>query len=311
MPELGRRAFVAGCAGAWLATRPQLAQGQPRSPELEAQDLKLEGDPRIARRARLLVPRHPPPGPLRLLVLLHGLGETGNPPLALRAWSELYGLVTSYDRLRQPPLARTLEREAYLTDERCADLNASLAARPFAGFACVGPVTPNPSRVGPAPVTLDRYADWLEDVLLPAVRERAPIATAPWGIGLDGCSLGGYVGIEVFLRKPELFGSFGMVQGAFGVARAAGYAQRLAATLDRVGPRPIHLESSSGDPYRRANEALSRELERLGVPHTLRVPPGPHNQPWLREIGTAEMLLWHDRQLLARPPTPPGNRSSP
>jgi len=237
-----------------------------------------------------------------LLVLLHGLGETGNPQLGLRAWSELYGLVSSYERLRHPPLQRGLEQQRYLTEERKAALNASLAKRPFVGFACVAPVTPNPHRVGPAPQTLDRYADWIESVLIPAVRSRASIAAAPWGIGLDGCSLGGYVGIELLLRKPHLFGTFGMVQGAFGMARAERYAHRLARALDSTGARPLHLESSSEDPYRQANERLSRHLTQLGIPHTLCVPPGPHDQPWLREIGTLEMLLWHDRQLLALRP---------
>ena len=297
MTSLDRRAFVAGCASAAIASAGGSARGQADSSALELHDLELDGDPRIARHARLLRPKHTP-GPLRLLVLLHGLGETGNPALGLRAWSELYGLVSSYERLRSPPLERTLERQRYLTDQRRDELNASLAARPFEGFACICPVTPNPHRVGPAPVTLDRYADWVESVLLTAVRQRVPIADAPWGIGLDGCSLGGYVAIELFLRKPELFGSLGMVQGAFGAARVTSYANRLAATLDRAGARSIHLESSSADPYRRANEALSHRLTALGIPHTLRIPPGPHDQPWLREIGTAEMLVWHDRALL-------------
>jgi hypothetical protein len=88
------------------------------------------------------------------------------------------------------------------------------------------------------------------------------------------------------------------VQGAFSVAGANRYAQRIADAFARVGPRPVHLESSSGDPYRKPNEALSRRLHALGVPNTLRIPPGPHNQPWLREIGTLEMLLWHDRHLV-------------
>jgi hypothetical protein len=297
--ELNRREFLGGCASAALVSVTRTARAQSAATELETHDLELEGDRRIAQRARLLLPKHATE-PLRLLVLLHGLGETGNPPLALRAWSELYGLVSSYERLRHPPLERTLERQRYLTDERHAEVNAGLVARPFAGFACVAPVTPNPHRIGPAPQTLDRYADWIEHTLLPAVRQRARIATAPWGIGLDGCSLGGYVGIEVFLRKPHLFGTFGMVQGAFGAARAHGYADRLARTLDRAGPRPLHLESSSEDPFRRANEMLSKRLAEIGIPHTLRIPPGPHNQPWLREIGTAEMLLWHDRHLLQR-----------
>ena len=41
----------------------------------------------------------------------------------------------------------------------------------------------------------------------------------------------------------------------------------------------------------------AKALGELGVDSELVVIPGPHNQPWLREIGTLEMLLWHDRHL--------------
>jgi enterochelin esterase-like enzyme len=161
-------------------------------------------------------------------------------------------------------------------------------------LAC--PVTPNPYRAGGARA-IARYADWIEEVLLPAVRERAPMAAGPEGTGLDGCSLGGYVAVEVFLRKPELFATLGSVQGALNTASAVRYADGIARAIERVGARPLHLETSSDDPYRRANEALSRALRERGVPNELRVPPGPHDQPWLREVGTLELLLWHERQL--------------
>ena len=37
-------------------------------------------------------------------------------------------------------------------------------------------------------------------------------------------------------------------------------------------------------------------LENLGrFAATYRVIPGPHDQPWLREAGTIETLLWLDR----------------
>jgi len=270
----------------------------PQSDDLEQHDLRLNGDAELARRALVLVPKQRPAGAeLPLLILLHGLGETGNELLGIHAWAERYGLVRAHERLLRPPVARELGGPRYLADGRIAQLNASLDSRPFRGVVLACPVTPNPYRLQPAPRTLDRYAQWLHEVLIPAVRRVAPVRTDRSGVGLDGCSLGGYVGLEVFLRRPWLFGTFGTVQGAYGVSRAPDYAARIAAAIQRVGPTPIHLETSSGDPYRRAQEALSRELRDRGVPHTLRVPPGPHNQPWLREVGTLEMLLWHSRQL--------------
>jgi predicted esterase len=291
----------AGCA-CLAAVGPRVAAADtPPSDDLDQHDLVVGGDPRLARRALVLVPKHLKPGDeLPLLILLHGLGETGNELLGIHAWGERYGLVRAYERLRRPPVTRTRPRRPYLTDARIQQLGVSLANRPFRGLILACPVTPNPYRLLPAERTLDRYAEWIEGSLIPAVRRVAPVMSGPHACGLDGCSLGGYVGMEVFLRRPQLFATFGAVQGAYSVPRAIRYARRLAATIQRVGPRPIHLETSSQDPYRRANQAMSRTLEELGVPHVLNIPPGPHDQPWLQEVGTLEMLLWHDRQLGAR-----------
>ncbi len=258
-------------------------------------DLRLEGDSKLARRALLLRPRHVGSRvELPLLVLLHGLGETGNELLGIHAWGERYGLVRAYERLRRLPVTRLLPRQRYLTDQRLGEMNQTLRVHPFRGLNLVCPVTPNPYRLAPAERTLDRYAAWLTEVLLPTVRRRTPVADR---VGIDGCSLGGYVAIEVFLRAPNAFFTVGSVQGAFGAAQGRRYAERMAEIVARVGPRPIHIESSEGDPYREPNRALSRRLTELGVPHTLSVPPGPHDQAWLREVGTLEMLLWHDREL--------------
>ncbi len=288
-----RRAFLAATALVLARARRSRA-ATPLSAELDQHDLRLDGDPRLAKRALLLVPKAAPAGtPLRVLVLLHGLGETGNELLGIHAWGERYGLVRAYERLRHPPLARTLPQQRYLTDDHLATLNRDLAAHPFRGLAMVCPVTPRTSSSS----ALDRYADWIEHTLLPAVRKTAPVGEGPAYTGLDGCSLGGRVGVELFLRKPALFGSLGGVQAAFNVPAADRYAKRIAAALRREGKRPIHIETSSGDPFKRANVALSNQLAKLSVDNTLSVLPGPHNQPFLREIGTLEMLSWHDRVL--------------
>ena len=237
-----RRSFLAAAtllAGATLG--PRAGAVTPESEDLEALDLRLEGDPKLARRALLLRPRHVRPGTeLRLLVLLHGLGETGNELLGIHAWGERYGLVRAYERLRRPPVTRLLPRQRYLTDQRLGELNQTLAARPFRGLCLVCPVTPNPFRLAPAERTLDRYAAWLIDVLLPAVRSRAPLGRR---VGIDGCSLGGYVAIEVFLRKSSEFATVGSVQGAWGAGQGRRYAERMAEVL---GSR-----RTSADPHRK------------------------------------------------------------
>jgi enterochelin esterase-like enzyme len=293
-----RRAFAGAAAGLAVFGTSRGEATTPESSDLELRDLRLPGEARVARRALVLVPKHVAPGTrLPVLVLLHGKGEAGNELAGIHAWGDRYGLVRCYERLRRPPIERVLPKANYLTNERRAELNASLGERPFRGLILVCPVTPNPHELGDAPRVLDRYTAWLADTLLPAVREVAPVASGPHAVGLDGCSMGGYVALEVFLRRPELFGSLGTIQGAFGRASAELYARRLARALEARSPCPIHLASSSEDPFRDANELLAARLTRLGIPNVLRVPPGPHNQPWLREVGTLELLLWHDRVL--------------
>ncbi|MCB9589028.1 MAG: hypothetical protein H6718_26685 [Polyangiaceae bacterium] len=301
--ELSRRELLLG-SGTLLALLTDSRQGEaetPKSELLDAHDLQLPGDARIARRALVLTPKPLPAHPLPVLVLLHGLGETGNELLGIHAWGDRYGLVSSYERLKRAPVARTLRKLRYLTDSRLSGLNSSLERRPFRDLILVCPVTPNPYKLQPAPQTLDRYADWIEETLLPTVRKRFPASPHSLHTGLDGCSLGGYVGIEVFLRKPALFASYGGVQSAYGVVQAGLYASRISDLIQSYGPKALHFESSSEDPYLEPTRAMSKRLEELGVPHVLREAPGPHNQPWLREIGTLEMLLWHSRQLELRP----------
>ena len=86
-------------------------------------------------------------------------------------------------------------------------------------------------------------------------------------------------------------------QAAIGKESAYGYASRLEKLQQQQGSRPIHIGTATMDTYRDGNEQLSRELRRRGVKHTLSVPPGVHNQPFLEELGSLEMLLWHDRVL--------------
>jgi hypothetical protein len=273
---------------------PPPGSAPPAPADLEVRDISIEG---IGRRFVLLVPRHLARDErVPLLILLHGLGETGDPRMGAYAWLERYGLGTAYDRLRRPPVQRTSKRADW-TDERVREVNAALTARPFRGFCIACPYTLNVNK-SPSPTrTLDEYAGWIADVVIPRVRREAPVIPDTAHTAIDGCSLGGYVGLEVFLRRPDLFASWGGVQSAFGAHRAAGYADRIEKALASQAPRSIrlHLETSSGDPFREGNALLSSLLTKKGIANDLRILPGPHDQPWLRESGTLEMLLWHDR----------------
>ena len=72
------------------------------------------------------------------------------------------------------------------------------------------------------------------------------------------------------------------------------YAEKLAAAW-KGAPHPMMLLTSTRDTWRASSEALAAAFKERGLPTTYRVVPGPHDQPWLREAGTLETLLWLDR----------------
>jgi enterochelin esterase-like enzyme len=188
---------------------------------------------------------------------------------------------------------RTFTGGDYFSDKLLGELNTSLASTPFRGIAIACPYMPNVARMRDDSSFFDAYAGWLADVVIPRARKEGPVFADASHTSLDGVSLGGYTGIEVFLRRPDAFAAWGCVQGALGALRVPGYAERLAA-VHRKSPKEFHLETSTRDPFHDVAVNLSAALIQDGVPNDLVVYPGPHDQPWLCESGTIEMLRWHD-----------------
>lgn len=228
---------------------------------------------------------------------IHGLAETASEALGIHAWYDCYGLPQAYQRLCSAPVLRTLPQQRYLSDERLAEINLDLSAAPLRDVAFVCPFTPNVLGKNPSSPVLDGYAKYIEDVLLPAVRSATPILEGRMHLGVDGVSLGGYVALELFSRKPELFGVVGSMQGAFGVKLAQVYARRIAEAAARFGPPRVHVTTSSLDPFRDAARELAQRLAERGVAATFTLAAGPHDQTFLREAGTLEMLLFQARAL--------------
>jgi hypothetical protein len=286
-----RRALLGGLAAS-LVARTRGASAETLAPEYSDEDLRnlrLQDLSENGRRFVLLAPRWQNEGlPLPLAVFLHGLGETTNERLGAYAWVEKYGLASAWQRLKRPPIAKTSSRGEW-TDARLAEVNAELDKRPFRGFAMVCPFMPNPH----GPADLDDYAKWIETRLLPRVRKELGPRVTPDGARtyLTGVSLGGYVSLEVLVRLPSLFGAWAGLQTAIGTWAAAGYAEKTA----KAGPRPLLILTSSQDHWRASSEALDAAFTAKGLPHGFRSIPGPHDQPWLREAGTIELLHWLDR----------------
>ena len=272
-----------------LATRRARADDEAE-PSEDLRNLRLVDGTEGGRRFVLLLPRYLEPGrKLPLAVLLHGLGETGNERLGAYAWLEKYGLGSAWQRMKRAPIERTSARGEW-TDARLAEVNAELLARPFRGMALACPFMPNPSGAA----DLEAYARWVEQSLLPRIRKEAPISADPAQTYLCGVSLGGYVSLEMLARLPHLFGAWAGVQTAIGTFAATGYAEKIASGWKGIA-HPMMLLTSTQDHWKASSEALAAAFQAKNLATTYRVVPGPHDQPWLREAGTIETLLWLDR----------------
>jgi predicted esterase len=283
---LGLGAALAGAGWAALARAKQLA-----SEELSIVELNVVGDAAFGR-ALLFLPK-PMPSEPRLLMLLHGLGETHDQVVGSRAFAERYGLLSAVSRLTHPPLVRTYDAQDFFGEGRLSELNARLAQRPYQPPVLLCPFTPNPYKAGGEAV-LSRYGEFLSGRLKSEVEERARSSFPPARCMISGISLGGYIAIEVFLKKPELFCALGIAQAAFGQNQASRYAAGVEAATRRVGARRVEILTSSFDPYRRPNELFHQHLQKRKQASRLLISPGPHDQRWLKESGTIDMLLGAD-----------------
>lgn len=290
---LGRRSAIASLAA--LATSG-VARARTVPDDLVLHDFEFDTKWPFVHRAMVLAPTHVPEGAkVPVLVLLHGLGEAKEGHASgTFAWLDRYGVGSSYARLRKPPLASVNKRHD-LTDERAATLNDALAALPFGGMVLVCPFTPNVWSFKSTELALEKLTEFITGPLLDRVAREIPVANTG-RVGLDGCSLGGFVSLEVFARKPDRFATVGVVQPAISSRGVSRYADVLTAALAKA-PLAVHVESSKADPYLRVSQELVDALGVRGVAADFLAPPGPHDQPFLRDVGTLEMLLWHDRAL--------------
>ncbi|HEY1533649.1 MAG TPA: hypothetical protein VGF76_06510, partial [Polyangiaceae bacterium] len=59
----------------------------------------------------------------------------------------------------------------------------------------------------------------------------------------------------------------------------------------------VHVTTSSLDPFRDAAKRLAQRLDERGVSSTFTLAEGPHDQTFLREAGTLELLLFQAHAL--------------
>jgi predicted esterase len=234
-------------------------------------------------RRGLLVPSTAPSK--NLLVLLHGLGETADPQAGAYAFWERYGLRSALARLKAPPIKATTKL-GYYTEPALRSINERLMRAPFEQPAIFCPHMPAMK----TSAQIAAYGDWLIDKALPEVkRELVQAGHTINKVALAGCSLGAFVALEIFQSHPTTFVTLGGVQSAISSAAAERYASTLA-TAGTKGPQ-LYFSTSSADPYREPTRTLIKGLSRKEVSTTLFEAPGPHDQVWLREVGTPELLV--------------------
>lgn len=210
------------------------------------------------------------------------------------AWRDAYGLAQAYAGLREASAESPSFGGRYLTASRKAELSQHLADQPFRGLLLICPVVPAPYLVADRAALYTSYSEWLTEVLLPAVREATPLSKGSASVGLAGVSMGGRMALEVFVRAKESFGALSLMQPELRVTTARSHADRLA---DALGASPLRIVTSKHDPYRSAVEAFANELAARSIEPNLSVVRGPHTADWMREVGTPETLLFHDRVL--------------
>ncbi len=231
-----------------------------------------------------------------ILIALHGRGESGRGlPKGARGWRDDYWIEAADTRLKAPPLVAK-DFQGFVTADRLAAINASLAKDAYRGLNVVCPYAPHDQGDG---VTGEgTYAGFLAKVLLPRAREEIG-ASADVPCAIDGVSMGGRLALYAGLTDPTMFRGVGGLQPAIHPSRDDfGKLVELAkARAALPNMPPVRLVSSEQDPFLEAVGEFGAALAAAGVAHSLLVTPGPHDYAWNRGPGAIEMLLWHERTL--------------
>jgi len=252
-------------------------------------------------RVVVLIPERDTNARLPVLVALHGRGEAlKGPELGARGWVDDYALPTTMERLHRPPI--TLEdMHGFAEDERLARLNASLAQRPYQGLIVVCPYVPD---MLPADESIDKalpLARFVVDTVLPRVYRETPAIGTSETTGIDGVSLGGRAALGIGLLRPKAFAVVASLQAALRSDNSADILRRAREAKAQKPDLFIHLLSSNGDYFLRANQLLHMDFQAAGIHSELLTVLGPHDYDFNRGPGGYEMLMFHDRVLRGQP----------
>lgn len=234
---------------------------------------------------------------LPVLVAFHGRGESLKGPHAgARGWVDDYSVAAAASRLASPPLSHE-DYLGWVTPERLAAVNRSLAANAYRGVILVCPYLPDALHGGRMLEEGKALADFVVDEVLPRVAKETPAIGTPLTTGVDGVSLGGRASLLVGLLRPEAFRTVGAMQPAIDEDETWSIADLALRASTKNQALFIRLLSSDGDFFLSATTVLDRALTARHVRHRMDVVLGPHSYEFNRGPGSFEMLVFHDRAL--------------
>lgn len=247
-------------------------------------------------RVAVLVPDPlPDHSSLRVLIALHGRGESLKPPAdGAMGWPRDYSLTNLVEHISNPPL-KPDDFQNLVDDEHLVEMNRALAAKPFGGLVVVCPYLPDHDAFDATKV--DEIENYLIDVVLARAKKELPISSDRRATGIDGVSLGGITALQVGLARPEIFGAVGALQPAIRPEKI-GTLTTLASKAKQAGSLPkLRLTTSRDDVYRAVISQTDSSWTAAGIAHDFGDLPGPHDYIFNRGPGGLEMLFWQDRML--------------
>jgi iron(III)-salmochelin esterase len=230
-----------------------------------------------------------------VLIALHGRGEARKAPKdGAMGWFRDYDLLRALERIEAPPLSPA-DFRGFVDAGRLAQINAELAAKPYAGLIVVCPYLPDIDMQKPAQASA--YGRYLVNTLLPEIHARTPCIKGAASLAIDGVSLGGATALQVGFEHPNVFGSVGGIQPAIQSADTTMWVERATRARSRNAAQKLRLLTSTQDYFRDGIRAFSAELKNLGHSHKFLEAPGPHDYVFNQGPGAYELLYFHERML--------------
>jgi len=226
---------------------------------------------------------------LPAVYVFSGLGEMVRGPMAsANGWVEKYGLEEAMTALQNKTLdSDDLQGLASPTELRIYQKRA----RQYHGVVVVCVAAPRKySR---------RFTKHLITEVIPWAESHLPVIAGRQARGLDGISLGGRHVLQIALKYPSDFRTFGTEQAAV-KGLWPGYKRVLKTDRMWFKHSVFHLLSSHQDPFKGPVHSFAEKLRKYGVHVVHKVTEGRHDKRFAKGPGVVEMLLFHDKYLRER-----------